>query len=90
MVPLVVMTVAFIGGLITARTLLVPDSFGDFGHYRADNTAEVAALELAYAGAQACGDCHDDVFETKRASAPFGRCLRIVPRSGPGSRGGSR
>lgn len=68
MVPLAVMTVAIIGGLITARTLLVPDSFGDLGHYRADNTGEVAALELAYAGAQVCADCHDDIFETKRSS----------------------
>ncbi len=68
LIPLIIMIVAIIGSLITARTLLVPDSFGDLGHYRADNTGEVAALELSYAGAHVCADCHDDISETKRDS----------------------
>jgi len=68
LVPLLVMVAAILGGLIAARALLIPDSFGDYGHYRADATDENAAQDMVYAGAQVCGDCHDDLYEAKSTS----------------------
>ena len=64
-IPLIILFAAFFTALIVARDILVPDSFGDIGHYRADAVGEVASLDIVYAGADACADCHDDIYETK-------------------------
>lgn len=58
----------FLVGLILffiVRTLLVPRSFGRYGHYRANAIAEVAALPINYAGHKVCEDCHTDVQDVK-------------------------
>jgi len=49
------------------RTLFVPKSFGLYGHYRADALKDITAQNVAFAGHQACADCHDDVVKTKAA-----------------------
>jgi hypothetical protein len=58
-----------IGGLafVGVRALLVPKSFGQYGHYRGDAPAEIAARPVNYAGHQACEDCHSDVLEKKKS-----------------------
>lgn len=48
--------------------MLVPDSFGDFGHYRGDAEAEIASQKMSYAGYEECGECHDDIYEQKQQS----------------------
>ncbi len=48
--------------------LFVPDTFGEYGHYRASAVEEIASQEIVYAGHEACNDCHDDIFETKQES----------------------
>lgn len=53
--------VAFFG----IRAFSVPHSFGQYGHYRGDAIAEVAALPLVYAGHEICEACHPDVSEVK-------------------------
>jgi hypothetical protein len=53
--------VAFIG----VRAFLVPKSFGQYGHYRGNAIAEIAARPVNFAGHQACEDCHADVLEKK-------------------------
>jgi ribosomal protein L37AE/L43A len=50
---------------VIARGLLVPRSFGRYGHYRGDAITEIAALPIAYAGHQTCENCHSDVLEAK-------------------------
>ncbi|MDF1543790.1 MAG: cytochrome c3 family protein [bacterium] len=65
-IPLVVIFTLALAALIVGRQLLVPESFGDLGHYRADAVGEVAALDISYAGAQACLDCHEDIYDTKQ------------------------
>jgi len=50
---------------LVIRAVLVPRSFGQFGHYRGDAIAEVAARPVAYAGHQTCETCHVDILETK-------------------------
>ena len=49
------------------RQVLVPRSFGEYGHYRANAIGEIAARPVNFAGHQACEDCHADVFQKKNA-----------------------
>jgi hypothetical protein len=65
---LAVIGVALVAGLIIARTLLVPETFGKYGHYRADAVDEARSQELVYAGADVCYECHDDIFDLKAES----------------------
>jgi len=65
-IPLAIIFGVTVTALIVARQLLVPDSFGDIGHYRADAVGEISALDVSYAGAQACLECHDDIYESKQ------------------------
>lgn len=66
--PLAALFGLALAALITARTLLVPESFGIYGHYRADVVDEIAAQPVVYAGAKVCNDCHDDIVELKEGS----------------------
>lgn len=67
-ISLVIVFAILLAGLITARILLVPDSFGKYGHYRADAVDEIETQKINYAGYKACLDCHDDIFEQKEKS----------------------
>ncbi len=50
---------------LVVRHLLVPFSFGLWGHYRALSVIQNAELPIKYAGADACGECHGDIGSTK-------------------------
>jgi cytochrome c7-like protein len=65
----VVGTLAFLG----MRVFLVPKSFGQYGHYRGDAMAEIAARPLNFAGHQTCEGCHSEVLEKKKG----GRHARV-------------
>lgn len=54
--------------MIVLRQRFIPESFGEFGHYRADAVDVVASQPVLYAGLQACAECHDDVAEIKAGS----------------------
>jgi hypothetical protein len=43
------------------RGILVPEGFGDYGHYRSGALKDVRARTPSFAGRQACADCHTDV-----------------------------
>lgn len=43
---------------LVLQFLLVPDTFGLYGHYRASAIGDSANKPLAYAGRAACGRCH--------------------------------
>ena len=49
----------FICLFLVARHFLIPESFGKYGHYRANSMDEIAALPIHYAGKSVCVDCHD-------------------------------
>ncbi len=51
-----------------ARQRLVPESFGEIGHYRADAVGEVASLPVRYAGYQVCVECHEEQTEAKQGA----------------------
>lgn len=49
------------------RALVVPRSFGQYGHYRGAAIAEIAARQPHFAGHQTCETCHADIATTKSA-----------------------
>ncbi|MDH4046324.1 MAG: hypothetical protein OEY20_00360 [Gemmatimonadota bacterium] len=55
------------GALLLARRLLIPETFGDLGHYRAAALDTIAARPIKFAGRQACAACHGAV-DAKRVA----------------------
>lgn len=54
----------FLAGLVLfllVRAVLVPEGFGEYGHYRAPALKDIRAAEPSFGGRQACADCHTDV-----------------------------
>jgi Zn finger protein HypA/HybF involved in hydrogenase expression len=52
---------------LAIRALVVPHSFGQYGHYRGAAITEIAAHPAKFAGHQTCESCHSDVAQTKSA-----------------------
>lgn len=50
----------FILSFLVARHFLIPDSFGEHGHYRFDAVEENKEKVMQYSGKEACAECHDD------------------------------
>jgi hypothetical protein len=46
--------------VLVVRALLVPDDFGELGHFRTRAIADNRLRTPAFAGRAACGDCHAD------------------------------
>lgn len=62
------LALVFLAGVIlfiVIRAVLVPRSFGQYGHYRGNAIAEIAAKQPVFAGHQTCESCHTDVSEMK-------------------------
>lgn len=78
-----ILFIIVIAALVIARQRFVPDSFGDLGHYRADAIDEAVKQPIRFAGAEACGDCHDDVAEAKGQSYHRGVSCEVC--HGPGA-----
>lgn len=53
----------FITVFLVARSLLIPESFGEQGHYRFNSIQENQDMPLNYAGKELCAECHDDKAE---------------------------
>lgn len=49
------------------QLLLVPKTFGLYGHYRAAAITEGAAKPMTYAGRAACGACHQPILEVQKS-----------------------
>lgn len=65
----------FLAGIVVflvVRAMLVPDGFGDYGHYRAGALLDNRAKPVKFAGHAACADCHSDVVETKSSGKHAG------------------
>jgi len=60
---LIPLFVIFIGLFLVIRHLLVPDTFGQYGHYRGDALIDNASMEPVHATREACYDCHSDIRE---------------------------
>ena len=57
-----------LSALVTARYFLVPETFGELGHYRAAALDSIAAHPKKYAGHQECTLCHGDIADARLAS----------------------
>jgi hypothetical protein len=56
----------FITLFLVLRKILVPESFGQYGHYRGDSLSDNALPEIHYAGQQACFECHQEIEDLKK------------------------
>ncbi|MGA7159217.1 MAG: multiheme c-type cytochrome [Acidobacteriaceae bacterium] len=55
-----------------ARHFVVPKSFGEYGHYRGNAIADIAARPVHFAGQQRCETCHTDVATLKHSGIHAG------------------
>ena len=54
---------AALAAFVVQRSLR-PTSFGELGNYRLEGLYEIEEKTPVHQGKEACGECHDDVFET--------------------------
>jgi hypothetical protein len=73
----------FICLFLVARHFLIPESFGKYGHYRANSLDEIAALPIHYVGKSVCADCHDT--ESAKLESDLHKGLTCEVCHGPGS-----
>jgi hypothetical protein len=64
---LIAVFVVAIGALVLARGFLVPETFGEFGHYRAAAADSIAARPVKFAGSRVCAACHGAI-DTRRVA----------------------
>jgi hypothetical protein len=57
---------------VVVRQSLVPDTFGDIGHYRAAAVDSIIAHPKKYAGHEVCSVCHTPIAEKRLASKHLG------------------
>jgi len=62
---LIITFVVVIALFLVVRYLLVPGSFGEYGHYRGLALAENADRPVHYSGSASCARCHEDIFNDK-------------------------
>jgi hypothetical protein len=55
----------FISLFLVLRHFLVPDTFGEYGHYRGASLIDNAQPEIHYAGQQSCFQCHQEIEDKK-------------------------
>src|SRR5215471_2254775 len=55
---LLLLAIGIVAAYLVARYFLTPPSFGQYGWYRGEALAEVAAHEPVFAGKKACEECH--------------------------------
>lgn len=53
--------IVFVGLFLLIRHFLVPDTFGEYGHYRGNALIDISSKELVHASNSMCVDCHDDI-----------------------------
>jgi len=62
----------FLAGMVVfvvVRRILVPRSFGEYGHYRGNAISEIASQPVVFAGHSSCETCHTDVVAVKARGA---------------------
>jgi hypothetical protein len=74
----------FISLFLLLRHFLVPETFGQYGHYRGASLIDNAAVEIHYAGQKACMECHQDIEDLKVQDVHSGIHCEIC--HGPGQK----
>jgi len=67
---------------VIIRHFLVPDSFGELGHYRANSLIDNANKEMVFASKKICIECHADISE--KLQSDLHASLSCVVCHGPG------
>ncbi|MHB1147815.1 MAG: multiheme c-type cytochrome [Lutibacter sp.] len=57
--------VVFVGIFILIQHFLKPDSFGKYGHYRANSMDDNKMRTFYYKGEATCTECHQDIYDQK-------------------------
>lgn len=57
--------IVFVGIFILIQHFLKPDSFGKYGHYRANSMDDNKMRTFYYKGEATCTECHQDIFDQK-------------------------
>ncbi len=68
--------------MVGLRSLFIPETFYEYGHYRGESLEDEAAYPARYAGHEACGDCHEAHREVINSS--YHRNLNCEVCHGPG------
>lgn len=55
--------VAFTGLFLLVRHFLIPDTFGQYGHYRGESLIDNSSKEKVFADKEDCYACHSDIKE---------------------------
>ena len=58
--------------LVLGRFLFVPESWGRYGAYRANDVPTQMAKPLRHGGSLSCRECHPDIFDEVRANQHAG------------------
>jgi ribosomal protein S27AE len=64
LIVVIIIGTVFLG----VRGFFIPETFGEYGHYRAASVDSIMAHEIKYAGHQICAECHDDIEAMKNQS----------------------
>lgn len=59
-VRLVLLAASIVATYVVARYMMVPRTFGQYGHYRGAALELVASRPPVFAGAKSCDECHAD------------------------------
>ena len=62
---LLILTFVLVAAFLLFRSLMIPDTFGQYGHYRGASLDEIKALDVKYLGEAACLDCHEEYGDMK-------------------------
>jgi hypothetical protein len=55
--------IVFIGLFLLVRHFLIPETYGQYGHYRGASLDEIASREMTFADVEDCKACHSDILE---------------------------
>ena len=60
---ILLLVVGVVTAYLIARYFLTPASVGEYGWYRGEAMAELAARAPVYAGKKQCEECHSDIYQ---------------------------
>jgi hypothetical protein len=74
----------FITLFLVLRHFLIPETFGQYGHYRGASLIDNTQPEIHFAGQQACFECHQDIEDLKSQDVHSG--IHCETCHGPGQK----
>ncbi len=66
-----------VAALLIARSVLIPKTFGELGHYRAAAVDSIAAHDIKFAGKQECAVCHESEMDRLKAGRHKGLTCEV-------------